>query len=100
MFFSDDSEYCIRESFSVSCASDEVIMMTSARYGRMRTGRCVGGEYGIVGCYTDVLSHLDQKCSGRRECDFNVRSLIEVAQPCPKDLTNYLEATYSCIKGE
>ena len=41
----DDNEYCIREAFNVTCQKDEVILVTSARYGRMRAGRCVGGEY-------------------------------------------------------
>ena len=34
-------EFCQLETFSASCASDEVILMQYARYGRMRLGRCV-----------------------------------------------------------
>ena len=34
-------EFCQLESLSATCASDEVILMQYARYGRMRLGRCV-----------------------------------------------------------
>ena len=34
-------EICQTEIFTASCKEDEVIRMTSAKYGRMRLGRCV-----------------------------------------------------------
>ena len=82
--------------------SDEplkVISMSSARYGRMRQdGRCVKRDYGYVGCAADVLAHVDRLCSGRRVCDFAVAEL-HGSQPCPNDLTPYLEASYECLPG-
>lgn len=74
--------------------------MTSASYGRMRAGRCIGVEYGFVGCYSDVLPQLDQACSGRQTCEYTIRKLMDIAQPCPRDLTSYLEATHTCLKGK
>ena len=32
------------ESFNASCAENQVIVMRTARYGRMKIGRCVKGE--------------------------------------------------------
>ena len=92
-------EYCQLESFSAKCARDEVIIITSAQYGRMRLGHCVKINYGSLGCAADVLPEVDRKCSGRQECEFPVASL-HGRQPCPGDLTPFLEASYTCIKGK
>ena len=48
-------EYCLTESFMTACSPDEVIVMSVARFGRMRLGGCVTRNYGNLGCYTDVL---------------------------------------------
>jgi len=34
-------EYCETEVFRAACAQDEVLLLTRARYGRMRLGRSV-----------------------------------------------------------
>ncbi len=57
------TDYCQMETFKASCAENEIIMMKSARYGRMRLGRCLTRNY-YVGCSADVLPHLDTLCSG------------------------------------
>ena len=49
-------EYCNWETFNATCPSGKVIFMTSAKYGRMRMGRClhaVGAH--IVGCNEDII---------------------------------------------
>ena len=69
----DDSrgtDYCQMETFKANCAENEIIMMKSARYGRMRLGRCLTRNY-YVGCSADVLPHLDTLCSGSL-CWFNI----------------------------
>jgi len=93
-------EYCLPESFNVTCAVDEIIMVTSAQYGRMRSGRCIKQNYGHVGCEADVTAFVEDECSGRRRCQFPVAKLLSVASPCPPDVTSYLDATYSCVKGK
>jgi len=93
-------EYCLPETFNVTCAVDEIIMVSSAQYGRMRSGRCIKQNYGHVGCEADVTSFVEDECSGRRHCEFPVAQLLSVAAPCPPDVTSYLDASYSCIKGE
>ena len=84
----------------MSCAGDDVIILvTSARYGRMRVGRCVPVDY-FTGCAVDVLPALERRCSGWKHCSFAVsdRQLFRV-QPCRKDLVAYLELAYRCISG-
>ena len=77
--------------------------MDTAKYGRMALGRCIKRNYGYIGqCAADyqALEFMDSKCSGRRQCSFNVfDSGIRSLQPCPDDLAAYLETSYSCIKG-
>ena len=87
------------EQFDARCErEDEVLIMQSATYGRMRINRCVKINYGSLGCAADVLPYLDSKCSGRRECSFPVAEL-HGQQPCPNDLTPFLEVAYTCMKG-
>ena len=93
------AEYCSGEYFDATCPNNDVIVMRSARYGRMRTGRCISTDINI-GCQADVITHMDQLCSGQQQCrhriidddfaDFN---------SCPGDLKGFLEASYTCQPG-
>jgi len=57
-------------------------------------------DHGSVGCAADVLSYLDQKCSGRHECHVTIPdATLHAMHTCPKELIPYLEASYECIKG-
>jgi len=99
--FIEGVQYCQWETFNASCTSqpDHVILMTSARYGRMRFGRCMREDHGSVGCSADVLAHLDRRCSGRRTCQLSIPdATLHVNHPCPKELMPYLEASYSCVR--
>ena len=64
----------------MKCLKNEVIVMTSAVYGRMRIGRCLenegqqlltalGHDPKYLGCSADVLLLMDKKCSGRNQCE-------------------------------
>ena len=93
-------EYCYFETFNASCQPDDVILMTSAKYGRMRFGRCMKENHRGMGCYADVLTHLDRICSGRNSCDLRIPDqTLHSASNCPKELMMYLEASYTCLKG-
>lgn len=67
----------------------------------MRSFGCIAGE-GYVGCYSNdtVKRYLDNMCSGRHSCSVKVTDLADVVQPCKKDYTSYLEASYECVPGE
>ena len=95
-------EYCLTETFEASCDSSQVIVVDTANFGRMRLGKCVTKNYGFIGCFSNVLSILDSRCSGRQQCRFGVSDpavgLLNTT-PCPKDFASYLEATYTCQSG-
>lgn len=92
-------EYCRWESFNVTCPPDGVIVVKSASYGRMRFTRCTELDMHLS-CSSDVLLHLDDLCSGRRQCVVPVpNQVLHEIQPCPKDMQTYLEVDYECVKG-
>ena len=93
-------EYCFPNAFNASCGVDSVVVMKSARYGRISPGsKCLSSDY-KVGCWADVLQHLDRRCSGRRRCTIAIPdNTMHLLQPCQKDLFAYLEADYVCQKG-
>jgi len=89
------------EVFHAECAVGEVVVMERARFGRMELGRCVTRNYGYIGCSVDVLSTLDDACSGHRACDLSVSDPALVrTKPCPKDFAAYLDADYRCVSGK
>ncbi|ESO11338.1 hypothetical protein HELRODRAFT_183282 [Helobdella robusta] len=87
------------ESFNTTCPVDHVILVTSARYGRMRGGRCIQATFGHVGCSAEVTSYLDEVCSGRGSCSFPVFRLFD-EKPCPSDMMSYLEASHKCVRAQ
>jgi len=98
--FRGPKEYCYYETFDARCSDNEVILMTSALYGRMRFGRCVKTNFGFMGCFTDVLDLLDRRCSGRRSCSVEVvEPTFDGVRPCNKELKCYLEVDYRCIRS-
>ena len=103
-------EYCSFENFHPICSPTEVIVMTSAIYGRMNEGRCLQLEIDkkliakhdvkYFGCSADVLEFMDGKCSGKMECSVGVYDQrLEQRSPCYKELNKYLETSYACVSG-
>ncbi len=76
-----------------------MVVMETARYGRMKLGKCVKRDFGFLGCAADVLSHMDAKCSGRKQCSFAIPDeTLKDMKPC-SELDTYLQASYGCVKG-
>jgi len=94
-------DYCQWDTFDASCRGrDELVVMKSAIYGRMSSGRCIERDYGYVGCHSDVLLNADLRCSGRRNCKLDIPyQPFGVGHPCPRDLTLFLRASFDCVKG-
>jgi len=104
-------ETCQLETMEGRCHwRNEVIVMTSARWGRMKTGRCLdihpnalaalGHDPLFLGCSENVLSIMDRKCSGRASCDVRIPDpILDEIKPCYPDQTRYLETSYTCVKG-
>ena len=83
------------------CESNEVLLIAHARYGRMRTGRCLSAKHGNLACHVDARVYLDAICSGRQSCQVTVATLVPTSdQMCPMDLRSYLEIVYECVKGD
>ena len=96
-------EYCLHNQnhvFNASCPTGSVVIMESARYGRMRQGACVTSQRDLQ-CFLDELTYMHGRCSGRRTCQVLVPDAIMQARyPCPdKELNAYLEAAYRCQTG-
>lgn len=93
------------EIFQPRCLSNEVILIINAKYGRMAIGECIKAEqikaFGHLGCSTDVVHLLDEKCSGKTQCDVFVALINDQlkVKPCVEGLSVYLEASYECIRG-
>ena len=86
---------------------NEIILMKSATYGRMRVGRCITAaelenlRSHHLGCSEDILSFFDQKCSGKTDCEVRVIDItVESINPCPFSLNVYLEVSYDCISSK
>jgi hypothetical protein len=94
-------EYCNMETFNASCPrANDVVVIRSARYGRMQLGRCVKRNLGYVGCTADVFAVLDSRCSGKRRCEFPIPDPeLHATHACPEDTTPYLEVAYECLQG-
>lgn len=94
-------EYCSLETFQPSCAANEVVIMTHAKYGRMKIGRCLERDYGYLGCEANVLHILDGLCSGKEHCRIATSSanMHNVLDCLPQDLRPYLEVDYKCQQG-
>ncbi|KAK2160982.1 hypothetical protein LSH36_123g03037 [Paralvinella palmiformis] len=96
--FEGAKEYCQLEGFDATCPPDHVILITKAKYGRMKLGRCLTRDY-YVGCSDDVTSILHERCSGKSNCYVSIPDpALYEKQHCPKDLVSYLDAEYSCLQ--
>jgi hypothetical protein len=94
-------EYCEFDEFKAVCGAGEVVQVENAIYGRMSLGKCVQSDLGFVGCSVSVLDIVDQRCSGKRKCTIRMPDeLIASRKPCMTELKMYLEANYTCRKGD
>jgi len=92
-------EYCKWETFNATGDPGSVVLMQSAKYGRMRQGRCASTDV-FIGCSADVLTQMDSRCSGREACNIVIPdATLHQQQPCPNDIMAYLEASFTCVQG-
>jgi len=96
----ETTDYCLAEVFEAECGGNEVVMIQTARYGRMRIGRCVRTDFGFVGCFADVVDIVAMRCSGRRRCSLRVPDpLFEKTTGCNAEFKSYFEVSYTCVSG-
>ena len=66
----------------------------------MERNRCVDSAHNL-GCGANVLPEMDRRCSGLASCLIKLPDdELQEKQSCPKDTIGYLEAEYTCLKGE
>jgi hypothetical protein len=76
--------------------------MDHAKYGQMKIGRCIDGDYGYLGCTSDQLKNMDRRCSGLQSCEVDIEDKsMDPGMNCtiPKTFTRYFEGGYSCKPG-
>ena len=87
------------DSFNAGCQTGEVIVMETAKYGRMESSSCIMDD-GETGCSNDILNILDPVCSGKIKCDFvPVLELPKVKKIWCGGMVSYFRASYSCTRG-
>lgn len=82
-------------------------MVQRAIYGRRRVGKCIGSEEANLykdpryfGCSENVLHILDDRCSGRKECEIRIPDPeLDGTRPCHRGLKMFLEVIYTCVEG-
>ena len=97
------NEICSGENFEANCLSGEVIIVTKADYGRMKTGRCIAPDKGTdMGCLADATSIISKLCTEKQSCSVEYRDIIidlfEIDQ-C-QNYGPYLELQYECKQGK
>ena len=97
-------EVCSGKKFNASCTSGTVLMIDSAKYGRMKIGgKCRISTYN-VGCSADVSSYVERHCAGRRNCEMpvsdDIRTFASDHHGCPSDQLGYLRVAYYCLPGK
>ncbi len=97
-------EVCDGGTYEKRCRDGEVILVQSAKYGRMALGNCITKDYGQLGCYKDVTDIFKSKCAGKKSCSMfitkNDEELIEGYPACGAELFPYLEIDSSCQAGK
>ena len=80
---------------------DEVLLIDTANYGRMRLGKCVKQNLAnLIGCQKDAQDFLDSRCGGRRRCNESVMDPeLRKLAPCSSEVTWHLEVSYRCVPG-
>ncbi len=62
---------------------------------------CVTGQGSIsVHYFCFLQSFADKECSGKRECSVQMAYLVYVSSPCPRELSSYLQASFTCLSGQ
>ena len=93
------TEVCDEETFTARCPYSQNVFITRAIYGHIRIGRCIGMDFGFLGCYADVKHMLETSCARKQRCSLPIDEEMKSTKSCPKGLVKYLEVSYTCIPG-
>ena len=94
--------FCEKDTFTATCADDESVRVHSAMFGRKMTNRCASSiRQQCSSSEAEVRRILDAHCAANSSCSFRIldSQLAQIHSTCLNDYRPYLEATYSCDKG-
>ena len=93
--FQGPTDYCLVDTFEPTCNQNEVVMIETALYGRMKPGKCFPAEQGNFECSANVQAIMDGQCSGRKTCSVSgLDKELVLTQPCPQGSVGYLSVSY------
>ena len=99
-FSSGSRDYCLLDKFNPTCKENEVILINSAVFGRMKNNPCISREIGRLGCYVDVKDIIEGFCGGRQSCNVGISdSILLATKPCGAVFDLYISVSYSCLEG-
>ncbi len=77
-------------------------ILCTPRFGRMKIGKCVDADYGVLGCNTGIRHLVSRVCNGRQYCEVSQHDIpaLKHYKPCPGNFTKYMAISYHCEKGE
>jgi len=89
------SSVCENSYLSISCASGQIMSITTAVYGRGETSTCVHSAMSDIGCAASgSLSSVQTLCNGKTSCGVPA-SNSQFGDPCVGTY-KYLNVAYSC----
>lgn len=89
---------CLRDTLNATCPFGQVMLISKARYGRMRPDEtCLKSKFNF-GCSIDVRSYIESKCAGRQHCQLSTDLKALYPETCP-DMDGYTEVEFSCLEG-
>ncbi|KAJ8043031.1 Adhesion G-protein coupled receptor G4 [Holothuria leucospilota] len=85
-------QHCGR-SFPIKCATDEMINVISANYGRTNTNICQDGTKTNSCVLDSSILVVRSLCQGQSKCTISTSDFT--TDPCP-DVSKYIEVNYTC----
>ena len=107
-----DEEFCQDEFFNPRCPQGELVLIESAKYGRMNIGKCIKEQELIsmgtnskdqkyFGCFTDVTAILHKKCSFKMGCNVEVKDReLNHTTSCHSWVKSHLKVNHQCLNGK
>ncbi|ELT91193.1 hypothetical protein CAPTEDRAFT_207721 [Capitella teleta] len=89
---------CRGDNVRFSCGQGQVVLMTSALYGRMASSTCIDHYPGAMDCSSNVLPQMDAMCSGRPNCSLTLtENRFGENNLCHHGYDAYLTVSYQCV---
>lgn len=98
---SEENQYaniCEGQGRTITCASNLVITVLSATYGRTDSKTCRSDKVSNTKCRLDTTDVVREICEGNQRCRLHSSSIV-FGDPCP-GTDKYLAINYQCIAAD